>query len=86
MEIDRKIDLKGTYTNESGSDHSDQIDRIEVKGKLQDYNIHDLDWTPEEEKRIVRIFDLKILGWVGVMCTTIFIYIPVAFFFCDAIC
>ncbi|KAF9897449.1 hypothetical protein BX616_005573 [Lobosporangium transversale] len=40
---------------------------LRVHGERNPYYVHDLSWTPEEEKQIVRIFDFKILSWIGVM-------------------
>ncbi|KAF9586105.1 hypothetical protein BGW38_009640 [Lunasporangiospora selenospora] len=36
-------------------------------GEKNSYYVHDLTWTEAEEKELVRIFDLKVLSWIGVM-------------------
>ncbi|KAF9404380.1 hypothetical protein BGZ94_004215, partial [Podila epigama] len=40
---------------------------LRLLGSKNPYYDHDLTWTEEEEKRIVRIFDLKVLSWIFVM-------------------
>ncbi|KAG0021539.1 hypothetical protein BGZ81_008888 [Podila clonocystis] len=47
------------------TDSADQ--KLRVLGEKNPYYVHDLTWTEEEEKRIVRIFDFKVLSWIFVM-------------------
>ncbi|KAG0226747.1 hypothetical protein BGW42_003437 [Actinomortierella wolfii] len=46
---------------------NDLNEKLKAIGETNPYYIHDLTWTEEEERRLVRIFDLKILSWIGVM-------------------
>lgn len=48
------------------TDSADQ--KLRILGEKNPYYVHDLTWTEEEEKRIVRIFDFKVLSWIFVMC------------------
>ncbi|KAG0038294.1 hypothetical protein BGZ82_000601 [Podila clonocystis] len=47
------------------TDSADQ--KLRVLGEKNPHYVHDLTWTEEEEKRIVRIFDFKVLSWIFVM-------------------
>jgi len=63
-----KVDLEEASLN-SSLNHADSADdRLRTLGEKNPYYVHNLAWTVEEEKRIVRTFDLKILSWIGVMC------------------
>ncbi|KAG0051650.1 hypothetical protein BGZ83_003480 [Gryganskiella cystojenkinii] len=42
-------------------------EKLRALGASNPHYDHDLTWTAEEEKEIVRIFDLKVLSWIGVM-------------------
>ncbi|KAG0235622.1 hypothetical protein BGW41_000723 [Actinomortierella wolfii] len=46
---------------------NDSNEKLKAIGETNPYYIHDLTWTEEEERRLVRTFDLKILSWIGVM-------------------
>ncbi|KAG0364446.1 major facilitator superfamily domain-containing protein [Gamsiella multidivaricata] len=41
--------------------------KLRALGEKNAYYDHGLTWTAEEEKRLVRIFDLRVLSWIGVM-------------------
>lgn len=43
-------------------------EKLRALGALNPHYDHELTWTAAEEKEIVRIFDLKVLSWIGVMC------------------
>ncbi|KAF9350968.1 hypothetical protein BGX34_000895 [Mortierella sp. NVP85] len=62
-----KVDLEEASLN-SSLNHADSADDwLRTLGEKNPYYVHNLTWTVEEEKRIVRTFDLKILSWIGVM-------------------
>ncbi|KAG0267907.1 hypothetical protein DFQ27_007984 [Actinomortierella ambigua] len=46
---------------------SDVDDKLKALVAANPHYVHDLIWTEEEERRVVRIFDTKILTWIGVM-------------------
>lgn len=48
------------------TDSTDQ--KLRILGEKNPHYVHNLTWTEEEEKRIVRIFDFKVLTWIFVMC------------------
>ncbi|KAF9963516.1 hypothetical protein BGZ70_007369 [Mortierella alpina] len=42
-------------------------EKLRVLGEQNPHYDHELTWTAEEEKQLVRIFDFKVLSWIGVM-------------------
>jgi len=44
-------------------------EKLRAWGAQNPHYDHELTWTAAEEKELVRIFDLKVLSWIGVMCT-----------------
>ncbi|KAF9198622.1 hypothetical protein BGZ49_000503 [Haplosporangium sp. Z 27] len=66
---DQKLDLKQVADSDTSTLNSAEAaeERLRVQGEKHPYYVHDLTWTLDEEKRIVRTFDLKILAWIGVM-------------------
>ncbi|KAI8595400.1 major facilitator superfamily domain-containing protein, partial [Dissophora ornata] len=68
---DTKLDLENKSGNISlastlgAADSTDE--KLRALGETNPYYDNDLTWTAEEEKRLVRIFDLKVLSWIGVM-------------------
>ncbi|KAF9201904.1 hypothetical protein BGZ49_007907 [Haplosporangium sp. Z 27] len=63
-EIKGDIERKGSFTSTLSNPEEDKLRALAEQNPYYD---HDLTWTAEEEKQLVRIFDLKILSWVGVM-------------------
>ncbi|KAF9181658.1 hypothetical protein BGZ51_007654 [Haplosporangium sp. Z 767] len=63
------IERKGSDASTlSGVNHDDYADeKLKTLGEQNSYYDHHLTWTAEEEHRLVRIFDFKILTWIGVM-------------------
>ncbi|KAF9975199.1 hypothetical protein BGZ73_001228 [Actinomortierella ambigua] len=55
----------GSITSTLGANDPDE--KLKVLGEQHPHYVHDLTWTEEEERRLVRIFDLRILSWIGVM-------------------
>jgi len=55
--------LASTLSNPDSPD-----EKLRIIGEQNPYYDHNLTWTAEEEKQLVRIFDLKVLSWIGVMC------------------
>lgn len=54
---------------DTGSDVApDEDQRLRIQGEQNPHYVHELRWTEAEEKEIVRIFDFKILSWIGLMC------------------
>ncbi|KAG0303616.1 hypothetical protein BGZ98_006475 [Dissophora globulifera] len=68
---DAKTDLEykgGNASLASTLSVSDTPDaKLRALGEKNPHYEHDLTWTAEEEKQIVRIFDYKVLTWIGVM-------------------
>ncbi|KAK3819901.1 MAG: major facilitator superfamily domain-containing protein [Benniella sp.] len=54
--------LASTLSNPDSPD-----EKLRIIGEQNPYYDHNLTWTAEEEKQLVRIFDLKVLSWIGVM-------------------
>ncbi|KAG0094369.1 hypothetical protein BGZ93_007316 [Podila epicladia] len=72
MSKDSKQDLKNLDVErasiDSGSDVApDEDKRLRIQGEQNPYYVHELQWTESEEKEIIRIFDFKILSWIGLM-------------------
>ncbi|KAF9355506.1 hypothetical protein BGX26_006468 [Mortierella sp. AD094] len=71
QDLDSKLDLEnkgGNVSIASTLTNSDSPDaKLRALGEKNPHYDHDLTWTPEEEKRLVRIFDFKVLSWIGVM-------------------
>ncbi|KAF9973025.1 hypothetical protein BGZ73_003775 [Actinomortierella ambigua] len=63
-----KVDLE-RQNSSSGSSFSEDISdrRLREIGEQHPYYVHDLTWTEEEETRLVRTFDFRIMSWIGVM-------------------
>ncbi|KAF9347647.1 hypothetical protein BGX26_000887 [Mortierella sp. AD094] len=66
-EIKGDIERNGSFTSTLSAPIDAADEKLRALGKHNPYYDHELTWTAEEEKRIVRIFDLKILSWIGVM-------------------
>ncbi|KAF9356184.1 hypothetical protein BGX26_005614 [Mortierella sp. AD094] len=62
---DHKVDLEVSSADNSTLNGVDE--RLRIQGEKNPFYVHDLTWTQEEEKQIVRTFDYKILAWIGVM-------------------
>ncbi|KAK5827951.1 major facilitator superfamily domain-containing protein [Linnemannia elongata] len=58
-------DASSSLNGNSQADYADE--KLRVLGQVNPHYDHDLTWTEAEEKEVVRIFDLKILSWIGVM-------------------
>ncbi|KAG0256751.1 hypothetical protein BG011_004328 [Mortierella polycephala] len=64
-DIERKGSDATTLSGAGYGDHADE--KLRALGEQNPYYDHHLTWTAEEEHRLVRIFDLKVLTWIGVM-------------------
>ncbi|KAF9430264.1 hypothetical protein BGZ76_000901 [Entomortierella beljakovae] len=66
---DYKFDLERQPSSDGSSLNSKNVinDLLRIECEKNPYYVHDLDWTPEEEKKVVRTFDFRILSWIGVM-------------------
>ncbi|KAG0229894.1 hypothetical protein BGW42_001295 [Actinomortierella wolfii] len=65
---DHKLDLERQHSSNGSSFNEDiQDKRLREIGEQNPYYVHDLTWTEEEEKRLVRTLDLRIMSWVGLM-------------------
>ncbi|KAF9162783.1 hypothetical protein DFQ26_003242 [Actinomortierella ambigua] len=64
----QKVDLE-RQTTSSGSSFSEDVSdrRLREIGEQHPFYVHDMTWTEEEEKRLVRTFDLRIMSWIGIM-------------------
>ena len=49
-----------------GDFHRDEW--LRTQGEKNPFYVHDLTWTPAEEKEIVRTFDFRVLAWIALMC------------------
>lgn len=65
-DLEKKAGNQSLTSTLSTPDSPDE--KLRILGEQNPYYDHDLIWTAEEEKRLVRIFDLKVLSWIGVMC------------------
>ncbi|KAG0202765.1 hypothetical protein BGX28_004808 [Mortierella sp. GBA30] len=69
--LDSKVDIEkakagsASVTSTLSADPADE--KLRVLGEKNPHYDHELTWTVEEEKQLVRIFDLKVLSWIGVM-------------------
>ena len=59
-------DASSSLNGDTQADYANE--KLRVLGQVNPHYDHDLTWTEAEEKEVVRIFDLKILSWIGVMC------------------
>ncbi|KAF9916467.1 hypothetical protein BX616_003679 [Lobosporangium transversale] len=66
-DIERKSSPSVTSTLDGAAQADSADNKLRAIGEQDPYYVHDLIWTAEEEKQLVRIFDLKILSWIGVM-------------------
>ncbi|KAG0240597.1 hypothetical protein BGX31_001848 [Mortierella sp. GBA43] len=64
---DLKADLERDSFHSTLNSEDTPDDRLRILGEKNPHYVHELTWTPEEEKQIVRTFDLKVLSWIGVM-------------------
>ncbi|KAG0263174.1 hypothetical protein BG011_009177 [Mortierella polycephala] len=65
-----KADLERPASLETATLNSNDCtdERLRVQGEKNPYYVHGLTWTEAEEKKIVRIFDFKVLSRIGIMC------------------
>ncbi|KAF8938710.1 major facilitator superfamily domain-containing protein [Dissophora ornata] len=63
------IESKGSDTSTlSGAEQAGPWDeKLRALGERNPHYDHELTWTAQEEKELVRIFDFKVLSWIGVM-------------------
>ncbi|KAG0356950.1 major facilitator superfamily domain-containing protein [Gamsiella multidivaricata] len=64
-DIERKGSVASTLSGPNQADTPDE--KLRKLGEQNPHYDHDLTWTAAEEKQLVRIFDLKVLSWIGVM-------------------
>ncbi|KAF9426306.1 hypothetical protein BGZ76_002819 [Entomortierella beljakovae] len=67
VDIDADLERKGSNASTISVPIDATDERLRNFGKQNPYYDHELTWTAEEEKSLVRTFDLKILSWIGVM-------------------
>ncbi|KAF9103098.1 hypothetical protein BGX29_003774 [Mortierella sp. GBA35] len=66
VDLERKgSDASSSLNGDTQADYTDE--KLRIQGQLNPHYDHELTWTPAEEKEVVRIFDLKVLSWIGVM-------------------
>ena len=71
VDLERKgSDASSSLNSNLKADYAEE--KLRVLGQINPHYDHDLTWTPQEEKDLVRIFDLKVLSWIGVMCKRFF--------------
>ncbi|KAF9174504.1 hypothetical protein BGX21_000555 [Mortierella sp. AD011] len=66
-EIKGDIERNGSFASTLSGPIDAADERLRELTKHNPYYDHELTWTAEEEKELVRIFDLKVLSWIGVM-------------------
>lgn len=57
---DLKADLERDSFHSTLNSEDTPDDRLRILGEKNPHYVHELTWTPEEEKQIVRTFDLKV--------------------------
>jgi hypothetical protein len=68
---DNKLDLERPASLDNSSLDDSDFNRDEwlrAQGEKNPFYVHDLTWTPAEEKEIVRTFDFRVLTWIALMC------------------
>ncbi|KAK5822416.1 major facilitator superfamily domain-containing protein [Linnemannia elongata] len=70
---DNKVDLEhhhrpASFDNSTLDDGDFNRDEwLRTQGEKNPFYVHDLTWTPAEEKEIVRTFDFRVLSWIALM-------------------
>jgi len=64
----KNLDVEQASIDTASDVAPDEDQRLRIQGEQNPYYVHELRWTEAEEKEIVRIFDFKILSWIGLMC------------------